>query len=160
MRKVFIPVAITFYLLLLQAGYAQNYEHTIPYQISVYSVTSRFVGNNYRILPIETRSYPPKIYKTEDGWTYEVSLIIKLTGENLVWKTPIGITLIFPDGSLQNVTINNEATPLYSNNHYEYRFTVVSRSIGWAMIQMYPLEKWDELNVRSVDFRTSEVCLE
>lgn len=162
MRKVFIPLlyAVSFCRLMLQAAYAQNYEQTPLYQISVYSVSCRFVGDNYRILPMVSWSYPPIHYKEWDGWIYEIALTIKLTGENFVWKAPIGVIFIFPDVSRQTEIINKEAMPLYSNYLYEFRFDVICRRKGWAMIQMSPLEEWDKLNTRDVDFRISQVCLE
>lgn len=145
---------------MLEATYAQNFDNQGPYEISVNSVEGQFVENNYGFSPSVTNSYPRVNQNIMDGWKYEIILTIKLTGENLVWKTPFGLTLIFPDGSRYNEILNNESKPLYSNNLYEFRFNVICRRKGWAMIKMYPLEQWDKLNIRNVDFRTSEVCLE
>lgn len=162
MRKVFTPLiyAASFCMLMLQAAYAQNYEPTTSYQISVYSVSSRYIGVNYRPIFISNETSSSIYQQVMDGWTYEITLTIKLTGENLVWKTPIGVTLIFPDISRQNEIINKESMPLYSNNLYEFRFDVVCRRKGWAMIQMSPLEEWDRRSSLNIDFRTSQVCIE
>jgi hypothetical protein len=107
-----------------------------------------------------TRIYPPSNNDIPDGWQYEIDLRIQLKGEDLVWKTPFGLTLIFPDGSRQNKILNNEAKPLYPNNLYKFSINVVCRRQGWTMIKMYPLEEWDKQNIFNVDFKTSEVCLE
>jgi hypothetical protein len=162
MRKVFILLlsAISFYLLLLQAAYAQNYGDAPSYQISVYSVSSRYIGVNYRPVFITNWHSSGLIQQVIDGWEYEITLTIKLTGENLVWKTPIGVTLIFPDIRRQTEIINKESMPLYSNNLYEFRFDVICSRKGWVMIQMSPLREWDELNIRNVDFRVSQVRIE
>lgn len=134
MRKVFIPYLFVMihYVLQLQVAHAQNYEHSGSYEISVHSVSARFAGIHYSFAPMGTRSYPEVHQKVSDGWIYEIVLKIKLSGEKLVWNTPFGVTLIFPDGSRQNVIINNESNPLYSNNLYEFRFNVNCRRKGWA----------------------------
>ena len=87
-----------------------------------------------------TRTDPPEFKFEKDKLVYELSLIIKLYGNEYYYSNAIALTFKTPDNDISTIIINQELIPMTYDEDYEHMLIIYSREPGWVNVE---INEWD-----------------
>lgn len=131
MKKIFLIILVSPIFILSQEIYRGD--------ILISDLSSECIDITY-IRSYITRINPPEYSFKIDKLVYEITLTIKLYGNEYYYSKALALTFETPDNEITTIIINQELYPMTVDENYEHVLNIQSRESGWVNVK---INEWD-----------------
>lgn len=135
MKKIFLIIIVSPLFILSQEIYRGD--------ILISDLSSECIDTTY-IRSSITRLNPPEYSFKKDKLVYEITLTIKLYGNEYNYSKALALTFETPDNEITTIIVNQELYPMIVDENYEHVLNIQSRESGWVNLK---INEWDVHNL-------------
>jgi|GEM_PF-4149749 len=124
-------------IILCCCGQSMHAQSAGDKKITILNAESRFIDDDYIVVGV-THSIPPHPLKRKDGYIYQITLSIGVSGDDFLWSRPLNCIFTFPDGNKVSKVINTEGYTLFSNEKHHFTIDLHCKMKGQVKIDISP----------------------